>query len=114
VQTVLPLDETHAIKLTTARYYTPSGVSIQAAGIQPDIELGDLKLVARDTPPSYITGERDLPNHLKGDGERDGAAEKPLSQRGNTEDYALSEAMNVLKGLALQRKPAPAAAEKKG
>ena len=43
-----------------------------------------------------------------------GAAEKPLSQRGNTEDYALSEAMNVLKGLALQRKPAPAAAEKKG
>ncbi|HSE11280.1 MAG TPA: S41 family peptidase, partial [Rudaea sp.] len=43
VQTVLPLDETRAVKLTTARYYTPSGTSIQAAGIQPDIELADLK-----------------------------------------------------------------------
>ena len=109
VQTVLPLDETHAIKLTTARYYTPSGTSIQAAGIEPDIELGDLKLVARDTPPSFITGERDLPNHLKGANEKDGADDKP-SQRGNTDDYALSEAMNVLKGLALRFRPA----EKKG
>ena len=43
VQTVLPLDDTHAVKLTTARYYTPDGVSIQAAGIMPDIELADLK-----------------------------------------------------------------------
>lgn len=114
VQTVLPLDETHAIKLTTARYYTPSGISIQAAGIQPDIELGDLKLVARDTPPSFITGERDLPNHLKGDGEKDSVAEKPLSQRGNTDDYALSEAMNVLKGLALQRNAAASKMGKNG
>jgi len=106
---VLPLDETHAIKLTTARYYTPSGTSIQAAGIEPDIELGDLKLVARDTPPSFITGERDLPNHLKGANEKDGVDDKP-SQRGNTDDYALSEAMNVLKGLAVRYRPA----EKKG
>ena len=113
VQTVLPLDDTHAIKLTTARYYTPSGVSIQAAGIQPDIELGDLKLVARDTPPSFITGERDLPNHLKGTNEKDGDADKP-EVRGSIEDYSLSEAVNVLKGLALQRKPAAASAEKKG
>lgn len=112
VQTVLPLDETHAIKLTTARYYTPSGTSIQAAGIEPDIELGDLKLVARDSLPSFITGERDLPNHLKGANEKDGTDDKP-SQRGNTDDYALSEAMNVLKGLASQRRSAPAA-EKKG
>ena len=51
VQTVLPLDDTHAVKLTTARYYTPSGTSIQAAGIQPDIELADLKLTVRDSPP---------------------------------------------------------------
>ena len=56
VQTVLPLDETRAVKLTTARYYTPSGISIQAAGIQPDIELADLKLSVRDAPPSAITG----------------------------------------------------------
>ncbi|MGH8121691.1 MAG: S41 family peptidase, partial [Rudaea sp.] len=117
VQTVLPLDDTHAIKLTTARYYTPSGISIQAEGIHPDIELGDLKLVVRDSEPSLITGERDLPNHLKGDNE--GAHEK-TSARSNVDDYALSEALNVLKGLALQRKPmpaenaAPAPAPKKG
>ncbi|MFT3791018.1 MAG: S41 family peptidase [Rudaea sp.] len=104
VQTVLPLDDTHAIKLTTARYYTPSGISIQAEGIKPDIELGDLKLVARDTPPSFITGERDLPNHLKGTNEKSGDEDKPEA-RGNTDDYALTEAVNVLKGLALQHKP---------
>jgi carboxyl-terminal processing protease len=114
VQTVLPLDETHAVKLTTARYYTPSGVSIQAAGIHPDIELGDLKLVVRDSEPSLIIGERDLPNHLKGENEKDGAADG-VGARGNTDDYALSEALNVLKGLALQRKvAAPAPLEKKG
>ena len=39
VQTVLPLDEKHGIKLTTARYYTPSGRSIQAKGIEPDIVI---------------------------------------------------------------------------
>ncbi|MET0232237.1 MAG: S41 family peptidase, partial [Rhodanobacteraceae bacterium] len=48
VQTVLPLDADHAVKLTTARYYTPSGGSIQAAGIQPDIALADLALSQRD------------------------------------------------------------------
>ena len=113
VQTVLPLDETHAVKLTTARYYTPSGISIQAAGIRPDIELGDLKLVVRDAEPSLITGERDLPGHLKG--ENEGANDK-ASARASTDDYALSEAVNVLKGLALQRKPAASAPseQKKG
>jgi carboxyl-terminal processing protease len=103
VQTVLPLDDTHAIKLTTARYYTPSGISIQAEGIHPDIELGDLKLVVRDSEPTLITGERDLPNHLKGENE---AGEAKSGARANTDDYALTEAINVLKGLALARKPA--------
>jgi carboxyl-terminal processing protease len=123
VQTVLPLDDTHAVKLTTARYYTPSGISIQAAGIHPDIELGDLKLVVKDSEPNFITGERDLPNHLKGDNEKDAVSETPAASsasaanaHGTTDDYALSEALNVLKGLALQRKPINAAApvQKKG
>ena len=119
VQTVLPLDETRAVKLTTARYYTPSGTSIQASGIQPDIELADLKLSVRDTPPSLITGERDLPGHLKGEHEKDKRNEKAAA-RDSYDDYALSEALNLLKGLAMQRKPvlpnAPAQvqAEKKG
>jgi carboxyl-terminal processing protease len=114
VQTVLPLDDSHAVKLTTARYFTPSGTSIQAAGIQPDIELADLKLTVRDAPPSLITGERDLPNHLKGEHEKD-VRKDHASTRDNLDDYALNEAMNLLKGMALQRKPsAPEHPEKNG
>jgi len=65
VQTVLPLDETHAIKLTTARYYTPSGVSIQAAGIQPDI------LITENVPDDLkgrdeILGEAGLNGQIGG------------------------------------------------
>jgi carboxyl-terminal processing protease len=104
VQTVLPLDDAHAVKLTTARYFTPNGTSIQAAGIQPDIELADLKLSVRDAPPSLITGERDLPNHLKGEHEKD-KRNDDAAARENLDDYALSEALNLLKGMALQRKP---------
>jgi len=105
VQTVLPLDDTHAVKLTTARYFTPSGTSIQAAGIQPDIELADLKLTVRDSQPGLITGERDLPNHLKGEHEKDKRDDAGGKKGDNLEDYALSEALNLLKGLALQHKP---------
>jgi carboxyl-terminal processing protease len=103
VQTVLPLDDTHAVKLTTARYFTPSGTSIQAAGIQPDIELADLKLSVRDSAPGLITGERDLPHHLKGEHEKD--KRQDGTKRENFDDYALSEALNLLKGLALQHPP---------
>ena len=119
VQTVLPLDDTHAVKLTTARYFTPSGTSIQAAGIHPDIELADLKLTVRDSPPGLITGERDLPNHLKGEHEKD-RREDGSKKNDNLDDYALSEALNLLKGLALQHKPlipntaAAAVPDKKG
>jgi carboxyl-terminal processing protease len=112
VQTVLPLDDAHAVKLTTARYFTPSGTSIQASGIQPDIELADLKLIVRDAPPGLITGERDLPHHLQGEHEKD-KQESSASKRDNLDDYALSEALNLLKGLALQHK-APEAPQKKG
>jgi carboxyl-terminal processing protease len=115
VQTVLPLDDAHAVKLTTARYFTPNGTSIQAAGIQPDIELADLKLSVRDAPPSLITGERDLPNHLKGEHEKDARKGGDSAARENLDDYALSEAVNLLKGMALQRKPAiPARTDIKG
>ncbi|HWU53271.1 MAG TPA: S41 family peptidase [Tahibacter sp.] len=110
VQTVLPLEDGHAVKLTTARYYTPANISIQATGITPDIELRDLKLAVRDAAPSLITSERDLPNHLKGENE------KTETVAANTEappldDYALNEAVHVLKAIAL-RKPEPAAPAK--
>uniref|UniRef100_A0A8J8AYR5 S41 family peptidase n=1 Tax=Coralloluteibacterium stylophorae TaxID=1776034 RepID=A0A8J8AYR5_9GAMM len=70
VQTVLPLDNGDSIKLTTARYYTPSGRSIQAAGIAPDIAL---HAPEGDRAATGGLRESDLPNHLAGDDEvRDG------------------------------------------
>ncbi|MEO7324106.1 MAG: S41 family peptidase, partial [Dokdonella sp.] len=105
VQTVLPLDAEHAVKLTTARYYTPSGISIQAAGIQPDIALGDLALSQRDSEPSPSFGERDLRNHLKGTDETDGPITPNVANRDLQQDYALNEALNALKALALRSKP---------
>jgi carboxyl-terminal processing protease len=113
VQTVLPLDDTRAVKLTTARYFTPSGTSIQASGIDPDIELQDLKLTLKDAPPSAITGEKDLPNHLIGEHEKDQATKKPAHPRDDLDDYALNEAVNLLKGMALQHpaRPTPKTAQ---
>ena len=66
VQTVLPLDNGDAVKLTTARYYTPSGRSIQARGIDPDVVLEP------DSRPPSLVGDRSeaaLPGHLHGDEE---------------------------------------------
>jgi carboxyl-terminal processing protease len=67
VQTILPLDDGSALRLTTARYYTPNGRSIQAKGIEPDIVVGD----GRETPEGHpgILREKDIERHLKGDGE---------------------------------------------
>jgi len=105
VQTVIPLDADHAVKITTARYYTPNGTSIQAEGIKPDIPLADLTVNKADSGPSLINSEADLPNHLAnenakagGDINDDGsAADGKLA----TSDYALAQALNVLKGMAL-------------
>ena len=112
VQTVLPLDADHAVKITTARYYTPKGTSIQAEGIKPDIALADLAVNKADSAASLITSEADLKHHLANENasagtdiDNDGSAE---NARLATADYALSQALNVLKGLALNR-AAPAA-----
>ena len=66
VQTVIPLTpltekSPTGIKLTTARYYTPSGRSIQATGIKPDVAVDD---TAEGNYPSFIIREADLDNHL--------------------------------------------------
>ncbi|EIM02703.1 peptidase S41 [Rhodanobacter thiooxydans] len=109
VQTVLPLDADHAVKITTARYYTPNGTSIQAEGIKPDIALAELTVNPSDHGPVLISSEADLPNHLANEKAQAGtdinddgsAADAKLA----TSDYALSQALNVLKGMAL-RQPA--------
>jgi carboxyl-terminal processing protease len=116
VQTVLPLDADHAVKLTTARYYTPNGTSIQAEGIKPDIALGDLTVAKVDDTAEPINSEADLPHHLAnetvqtGDIDNDGSADNTKLA---TSDYALSQALNILKGLALRHDSgsAPATAQ---
>jgi carboxyl-terminal processing protease len=68
VQTILPLGTNTAIKLTTARYYTPNGRSIQAKGIVPDIELDDGTAGKND--PGLKLREADLTKHLENDREK--------------------------------------------
>lgn len=104
VQTVLPLAEDRAIKLTTARYYTPSGRSIQAQGIQPDLRVDEARLT-RINGVERIK-ERDLAGHLEngnGDGGDMTASDNGLSSR----DFQLYEALNLLKAMQiLQRNQA--------
>jgi carboxyl-terminal processing protease len=103
VQTILPMANQAALKLTTARYYTPSGRSIQAEGIVPDIEIDPVRIEAVDDSATTIK-EQDLSGHLENTDAAPGAQaaaarRKPLA----ASDYALYEALNVLKGLALLR-----------
>ncbi|HEY6897666.1 MAG TPA: S41 family peptidase [Rhodocyclaceae bacterium] len=128
VQTVLPLSANTAIKLTTARYYTPSGRSIQAKGIVPDV-------IVQETPNGGVNHDRmreaDLERHLEND--KDAAAtpapatpakepSKPAPKKGkdkapegdeenvkpleyaSKDDYQLGQAMNLLKALSIVQK----------
>jgi carboxyl-terminal processing protease len=104
VQTVIPINEKSGIKLTTARYFTPNGRSIQAEGIVPDISLDAVQVAAREADDELSVKERDLAGHLSnpnGNGETpvDGTAKpaKALVEQ----DYELSAALNLLKGLAI-------------
>ncbi|HWS14966.1 MAG TPA: S41 family peptidase, partial [Candidatus Methylomirabilis sp.] len=83
VQTILPLDDGSALRLTTARYYTPNGRSIQAKGIEPDIVVGD----GKETPEGHsgMLREKDIERHLKGDGEEP-PEPVPAPKEGKKED----------------------------
>jgi carboxyl-terminal processing protease len=101
VQTILPLSENAALKLTTARYYTPSGRSIQAQGIKPDIPLEDLTLMHAKGDDIAPLTEADLAGHLVNEAEDESQEEtkdvpsSPLAEK----DYQLKEALNLLKGI---------------
>ena len=100
VQTILPLRNGNAVKLTTARYYTPAGRSIQAEGIIPDVEIANLQVSDREAAGDALR-ESNLPRHLQGDGggpAADGDPGLPASSLA-ARDYALAEALNLLKGL---------------
>ncbi len=100
VQSVLPLNSGAAIKLTTARYYTPDGRSIQAEGIEPDVILDRVQVSLRDDAEPRRLTERDLQRHLDGDQLprlNDGEERRARA----TDDYAVFEALNLLKGLRI-------------
>ncbi|CAM2891889.1 S41 family peptidase [Legionella worsleiensis] len=105
VQTVLPLDAKTGIKLTTALYYTPSGTSIQAKGIIPDIVVEEMDVPKTSIKKSDATGfsEADLSGHLinKNNAENPNAKKEAKSEDLIHEDYQLYAALTVLEGMAL-------------
>lgn len=96
VQTVLPISEGRGIKLTTARYFTPSGRSIQAEGIQPDIVVkrAEIKVIERKR---YIT-EANLNGHLSNSQKTEQSKQSVDTLFDLTTDNQLFEGLNVLKG----------------
>ena len=131
VQTIIPLQNDDAIKLTTARYYTPSGRSIQAEGIVPDVVLQPVKISKIDgldgdgfIKEADLKGRLDNPNAKpapkagdkdKADKAPDAAKPDPDSAKATTDaakpdgdnlqlsDYELFEGLNLLKGLSIAR-----------
>jgi len=119
VQTILPTSSGGAVKLTTARYYTPSGRSIQAEGISPDVAISRLKLEASAQSEFGPLKESDLANHLENPTpgmKKEPAKEIPppkeppktkeeMEEALALQDYPLNEALNLLKGINIVNKP---------
>ena len=110
VQTIIPLGSNGAIRLTTARYYTPSGRSIQAKGIEPDI------VVEQELPPELQTkapprspSEATLPRHLKNDGKdvKESTGSSSYVPREAAQDTQLQYALKMLRGEPLPQLPQP-------
>ncbi|MFL2507927.1 MAG: S41 family peptidase [Candidatus Pseudothioglobus sp.] len=126
VQSMMGLQDGYGLKLTTARYFTPSGRSIQAKGISPDIELDNISLKGDEEEESidFSSQEKDLKNSLSAQDEEETTSEDPTelspeeilkSQDEITdardqefvdllmEDYYVHEAVNVLKALKIYK-----------
>jgi carboxyl-terminal processing protease len=103
VQTIIPLgSDNGALQLTTARYYTPSGRSIQAKGIVPDIEvLQDLQNDIKANIDTSTEGEASLRGHLKGDAGKEQAGSQSYIPPDEKNDKALTMAEELLRGTQL-------------
>lgn len=103
VQTIMPMSNGAALKLTTARYFTPSGRSIQATGIEPDIVTEQAKLTRNKSDQDRLK-EANLARHLQS-GEpaapdkKKSEKEQTSKQSKLTDDFQLREALNLLKGI---------------
>ncbi len=118
VQTIIPLSDESGLRLTTARYYTPAGRSIQAKGITPDIVVEQLELPK--TAPrreSMIIREKDLENHFEVGATPEKPAEKkvdPKDANGDKKttdqlksDYQVTRALDLLKSWEIMKKMGP-------
>lgn len=104
VQTVIPLRDFGAMRLTTARYYTPSGRSIQAKGIEPDIEVKPAKVEELESYALNIS-EAELNNALKNDNdEATDTDKKKQKSKEDLADYQLVRALDLVKALSLYSK----------
>ena len=101
VQTIIPLSGSGAMRLTTARYYTPSGRSIQGTGIDPDIVVEQVRIEKVETGPQRR--EADLRGALdngNGNGAPEAEKKNPAEPATEQQDFQLSRALDLLRGLA--------------
>ena len=111
VQTIQELRSGGAVKITTARYFTPSGRSIQSEGITPDILLGDFKVTKSEGGSLFRLKEADLGNHITNPDKTDEEIRQEIEESKAdsdedkkvlaAEDYQLHEALVLLKGLTI-------------
>lgn len=109
VQTIIPLSDNSGLRLTTAKYYTPSGRSIQAKGITPDIVVERIELAATEKKESMHMREKDLDNHFENDKKEQSAEKKETLPLYKTDeqvknDYQLLRALDLLKGWEILKK----------
>ena len=112
VQTIMPLDDASGLRLTTARYFTPSGISIQAKGITPDIVVPAMEI--KEVEEGRGVREKDLTNHFEGGSpalttDPAGTPEFQLDQAAR-QDYQLLRALDLLKGYRIMQELAHKAA----
>jgi carboxyl-terminal processing protease len=96
IQSVLNLRNGSGLHLTTSRYYTPTGRSIQAEGIQPDVEIPSVKVIENESKGGR---ESDLDRHLKNESKED--QQRPHSEVSPADDYMLYQALILLKGASV-------------
>ncbi|TWJ19159.1 S41 family peptidase [Geobacter argillaceus] len=112
VQTIIPLADNSGLRLTTARYFTPSGRSIQAKGIAPDITVERMELSSAEKKDSMHLREKDLENHFEDDKSKQEPAQEKKSEKlpaYKTDeqiktDYQVLRALDLLKGWDILKK----------
>jgi len=118
VQTIIPISEDSGLRLTTARYYTPKGRSIQAKGIIPDITVEQVDLQSSEKKPTMHIREKDLDHHFepedkqgeeKPNGKEKTKEKKPEAKGDKVDDqlktdYQLIRALDLLKGWEILQK----------